>query len=360
MAEKDEKTEEATPKKKSDSRQEGQVAMSQEFLAALMLIAMGVSMFFSGSMLSEAAGGQMTRAITTIGDLGTQELMLEDWAAYFASRIEALLGPLAVVVLPVIGVGVLAGYGQVGFVIAAKAVEVKPDKLSPAKGIEKVISKQAFVKTVMAALKIMLVMSAVGAVTWSQVGHMSAMAGGDVGPMIAGAGRLIVMSAAAGVLVIFLLSIIDLFYQRHHMSESQKMTKQEVKDEHKNAEGDPHIKAKIRGVQREVAMRRMMEDVPDATVIVTNPTHYAVAIRYDRGSENAAPRIVAKGVDAVAQNIKRIGKENNVPLYENRPLARALHARADIGDEVPEDMFQAVAQVLAYVYRLQQEVPARA
>ena len=357
---KDEKTEEATPKKRHDARQEGQVAMSQELLAAMMLAAMGVSMVFGGSALAEATSGQLTRSVVTLGELGTQELTINDWAAYFEGRISTMLPALAMVVLPVIAVGALTGYAQVGFMIASKAVSFKPEKLHPIKGFEKVFSMQSLVKTIIAAAKILLVVSAIGLVAWSQLGNMAALAGSDIGPMVRGTGYLVLLCASAGVLVIFFLSIFDVLYQRHHHRESLKMTKQEVKDEHKNTEGDPHIKAKIRGAQREIAMRRMMSDVPDATVIVTNPTHYAIAIRYDRGNENSAPRVVAKGVDEVAQNIKRVARENDVPLYENRPLARALHARTEIGDEVPEDLFQAVAQVLAYVYRLQAGTPTSA
>ncbi len=354
-ASKDEKTEDATPKKKHEARMEGNVAMSQEMLAAVMLAMMAVTMMFGGGELARVTMGQVSRSASTLGELGTQTLTLNDWAAYCEGRIMAILPALAIVVLPVIAVGALTGYLQIGFKIASKAVGFKPNKLNPITGFGKVFNKQNAVKTLLAGAKILLVITAVGLVAWSQLGNMNTLAGTDVGPMMQGVGYLLLRCVAAGVLVVIFLSIFDLLYQRHHHAESLKMTKQEVKDEHKSTEGDPHIKAKIRGVQREVAMRRMMEDVPDATVVVTNPTHYAVAIRYDRTSESAAPRIVAKGVDQVAQNIKKVARANDVPCYEDRPLARALHARTEIGDEIPEDLFQAVAQVLAYVYRLKGE-----
>ena len=166
-----------------------------------------------------------------------------------------------------------------------------------------------------------------------------------------GAAEVLLKAVAAGVLVILFLSIIDLNYQRYQHEKDLRMTKKEVKDEHKNTEGDPHVKARIRKVQRELATRRMMEDVPDATVVVTNPTHFAVALRYDRSETEAAPRVVAKGVDEVALRIREVARSAGVPAYEDRLLARALHARVDIGDVIPEELFQAVAKVLAYVYR---------
>lgn len=153
-------------------------------------------------------------------------------------------------------------------------------------------------------------------------------------------------------LVFMVIAFADLFYQRWKFHEDIKMSKQEVKDEYKNAEGDPQIKGKIRQKMREASQRRMMQDVPKADVVITNPTHYAVAIRYD-ANEGSAPKVLAKGADFVAQKIKEIARENNVEIVENKPLARMLYANVEIGQEVPPELYQSVAEVLALVYKMQ-------
>ena len=181
---------------------------------------------------------------------------------------------------------------------------------------------------------------------------MSSVAGTDVQTCLVAIGRLLLRATAAGLLVIIAISLIDLIYQRLQFAKDQRMSKKEIRDEHKNAEGDPHVRARIRQIQREMAMSRMMDDVPDATVVITNPTHYAVALRYVDGTD-AAPTVLAKGLDEVALRIRAIAAENDVLVVEEPPLARALHRACDVGDAVPEDLFEAVAKVLAYVYRAQ-------
>ena len=160
------------------------------------------------------------------------------------------------------------------------------------------------------------------------------------------------VTAGAAVLTVVALAVIDLVYQRFQHKQDMRMTRKEVRDEQKNTDGDPQVKARIRRVQREMASRRMMQDVPDATVVITNPEHYAVALQYSEGG-GSAPRVVAKGVDEVAQRIKAVAREHGVFLFENPPLARALHRQAEIGDPIPEGLYQAVANVLAYVFRVQ-------
>jgi flagellar biosynthesis protein FlhB len=177
-----------------------------------------------------------------------------------------------------------------------------------------------------------------------------------LGPALVAIGRIVSRAAVAGVIVITLLALFDLWFQRAQHAKEMKMSKKELRDEHKSSEGDPMVKARIRQVQREVASQRMMEEVPNATVVVTNPTHFAVALRYT-SEEGGAPRVVAKGVDEIARKIKDVAREAGVLVYEDPPLARALHRGCQIGDEVPEELFQAVAGVLAYVYRVQGGAP---
>ena len=162
------------------------------------------------------------------------------------------------------------------------------------------------------------------------------------------------MGLVAAVILIF-IAVIDYFYERYEYEKNLKMSKQDIKDEHKNSEGDPLIKSKIKQRQREMAMRRMMQEIPSADVVITNPTHYAIALKYDE-NQMEAPKVVAKGTDFIAQKIKLIAKEHDVMMVENRPLARAMYDQVEIGDQVPEQFFKAVAEILAYVYRMKRKI----
>jgi flagellar biosynthetic protein FlhB len=170
-----------------------------------------------------------------------------------------------------------------------------------------------------------------------------------------------VKTTVGGLGAILVLALIDFFYQRFQYEKDMRMSKQEIKEENRISEGDPHIKAKIRQVQRDMAFRRMMSDVPKATVVVTNPTHYAVALRYERADDGAAaaPRCIAKGKGPIARRIKALARENGIVLYEDVPLARALFAQVQVGQEIPEELYAAVAEVLAYVYRLEDRLEKR-
>src|SRR5262245_65434183 len=180
------------------------------------------------------------------------------------------------------------------------------------------------------------------------------MGSSELGPLLVALGVVLLRTSAAALGVILLLAVLDALYQRLQHERDLRMTRAEVKEEHRLAEGDPHVRARIRAVQREIAMRRMMSDVPEATVVVTNPTHYAVALRYEREGAASAPVVVAKGIDHLAVRIQAVARENDVPCHEDVPLARALHARVAIGQAIPEELYAAVAAVLATVYRLQE------
>jgi flagellar biosynthetic protein FlhB len=260
-------------------------------------------------------------------------------------------------ILPALCVAAVVGYSQAGIQLTPKSVGLDASKVSPKKGLERLFSARSAVRAGMAFAKVLIVMGTIALLAWLQLPKMSALAGADFGPTLQMVGSIIVRCVSGALLAILALGLIDLLFQRWQHTKDQRMTKQEVKEEMKNTEGDPHLKARVRQIQREVASRRMMADVPTATVIVTNPTHYAVALKYERDLEGGdTPRVVAKGVDEVAQRIKEVAGEAGVTLFEDRPLARALHARAEIGDEIPADLFEAVAAVLAYVYRVERRV----
>lgn len=350
---KEDRTEEATPRRRQEARAKGQVAMSTELVAALMLLAMAGTLVFAGGALAEATGGTVALALSQAGTLGGRDLSLPDFAELLRSPIEAILPAFLFVILPSIAVGAVTAYGQIGFQVAPEAVKLDPAKINPVKGFERLFSARSLVRTLLAAAKIVVITAAVLGVAWTQLGNVSLLAGASVGEVIRGVGYVLARCIAAGAIAFVAIAVLDVLFQRFQHERDMRMSKKEVKEELKNTDGDPHVKARIRQIQRELAGRRMMEAVPKATVVVTNPTHYAVALQYDASEEGQAPVVVAKGVDHVAEKIKAVAREAGVLCYEDRALARALHAQVEIGDPIPEVLFRAVAGVLAFVYRIQ-------
>ena len=349
----DDKTESATAHKRNEAREQGQVALSSELIVALLLCGWAATLAFRGGDLGRALGGTLRGTIERLGELGTGELSIPSSAALLNGVARPVLAAFLGLLLPLFLLGLIAGYGQIGFQLTPKAIEADPAKLNPAKGLERLFSVRSIVRTLMALSKLALIATTVVAAAWTQIDHIVVLAGAELGPALAGTGHIALRCVGAALVAILVLAAADAAYQRWQHERDLRMSRKDIKEEHKSLEGDPHIKSRIRRVQMELAARRMMSEVPEATVVVTNPTHYAVALRYERGHKGGAPRVVAKGVDAVAQRIKEIAREAGVVCYEDVPLARALHARCRLGDEVPIDLFQAVAEVLAYVYRVQ-------
>lgn len=363
--EKDEKTEDATPRRRQEAREQGQVALSTELVAAASIGCAFGALVIAGSSLAQATGGLLARTLEGVGSFGRLELTVPEGAGLLVSAAEPVALPLVLVVLPLLAVAFLIAYAQIGFRVTPKAIELDLSKLDPIKGFGRVASAKGVVRALLALAKIVAIVAVVAAVAWSRVPALAPLAGADVGPVLAGIGGLLVRCAAGGLTSIAALAALDWGWQRWQHEKELKMSKKELKDELRSSEGDPALKARIRSLQREMARRRMMADVPTATVVVTNPTHYAVALRYERAEDAAdgrqrAPTVVAKGVDHVARRIKEVALEAGVVCYEDVPLARALHAQVEIGEEIPEALYQAVASVLAYVYRVQGRVAAGA
>lgn len=351
--EKYEKTEPASHKRLEDARERGQVAFSSEVMVAATLLAGGAALLIGGPSLATAAGSLVVQSGSLMAAYGSKTLAVPDYAALLGGAARSVLPGFLGLVLPVFAVAGLVGYAQTGgFRVAPKAVTFDPGKIDPIKGLKRIFSMRAVIRAGLSATKITVILVAVVAVAWNDLLRVGRMAGDDLGPVLVAVGRLLLRAGIVGVLVVIALSVFDLWFQRRQFARDQMMTKKEVRDEHKSTEGDPLVKSRIRALQREVASRRMMADVPDATVVVTNPTHFAVALRY-QAEHGDAPRVVAKGVDALAERIRAVAGEAGVLLYEDPPLARALHRQCEIGDEIPEDLFQAVAGVLAFVYRVQ-------
>lgn len=343
-----EKTEKASGKRREDARGKGQVAKSQEVSGAILLV-VGMTLLVASSGHFANVLGENTKyllsqahAIKPTNQFGVRELLSENLGVMGMA-----LGPMFLgVVIAAFGANVI----QFGFHISPEALNFKTEKLNPISGIKKFFQKQAFFELIKNMVKISIITMLATAVIRSMSQDLHATPLISI-PAIVALGKISFMKLMA-VLIFFtaLLAIIDWFWQKHTYEESLKMTKQEVKEEAKDVEGDPQVKARIKGMQFEMARKRMLADVPTADVVITNPTHYAVALKYMPGT--AAPVVVAKGQDHIAQTIRKIAKKARVPIIENKPLARSLYRQVEIGKPIPESLFQAVAEVLAYVYRL--------
>jgi flagellar biosynthetic protein FlhB len=248
----------------------------------------------------------------------------------------------------------IVNYSQVGFLFTMEPLQPKFGKMNPLTGFKRVfLSKHSFMEMLKGLFKVAIVGFVAYAATNDVMADSLSLADSDASAIMKFMAAVSLKVGLKVGLAFFVLAAGDYIFQRFEFEKSLRMTKQEVKEEAKQSEGDPQIKGRIRTIQRQIAYRRMMQDVPKADVVVTNPTHYAVAIKYEMG-KMGAPKVVAKGLDLIAQRIKEIAKEHNVPIVEDRPLAQMLYKTVDVGEEVPEKLFQAVAQVLAYVFRLRE------
>lgn len=355
---KSQKTEEASHRRREEARDKGQVAMSNEFMAALGLCVGMIVLAFAGSGLVRQASAGIVGTIGLLPSMGPAELTTPDFAELIAGSVRTVAGALLLVTMPAIIVTSLAGYCQVGFRVTPQAMEVDPSKVSIIKGLGRLFSMRSVVRISMAAAKVAAIATVVAVIAWQHLPHIVAMADNELRPLLVGIGIIAMRCVTGALIVIMILAVADLAYQRFQHGKDLRMTKKEVKEEHRLTDGDPHVKARVRQLQREMATRRMMDDVPESTVVVTNPTHFAVALKYVRNASGAAgrsaPVVTAKGADHLAQKIKAVAAEAGVVLYEDVPLARALFAQAEIGEEIPEDLYGAVATVLGYVYRLEE------
>lgn len=347
-----EKTEKATPKKKQDARKKGQVAKSQDVNTAVVLLSVFLFLMFYGKTMTERLIGVLRHALQNYMYMDLTEKNIESIFIEILEELAMFLGPVMLVALIA---GVAANYAQVGFMFSPEAIQMKLEKINPISGFKRIFSMKALVEMLKSILKISFIGMIAFSVLWSRMDEVLLLANKSVGAAMATiAGLTLQMGLFASGALLF-LSLLDFLYQKYDFEKSIRMSKQDLKDEYKNIEGDPLIKSKIKQKQREMAMRRMMQEIPKADVVITNPTHYAIALKYDEQKADA-PMVVAKGVDFVAQKIKLIARENEVATVENRQLARALYSQAEIGDAIPEEFFKAVAEILAYVYQTKNKV----
>ncbi len=350
------KTEEPTSKRLSDAREKGQVARSQEVSHWFMILALAIVVgIFSDSLMADFGGLMrpfLERPHTMPLDNGMLQQVLSGTALDIL-RVAAI--PLAIIVLA----GLLAGTIQNGVIVTTEQIKPKLSNIGFKKGFKKMFSSRALADFLKGLLKIMIVGVIVAMVVWpdrDMVLDMPSMEVQDVLAMV----RLEAVKVVIAVLsVMTIVTLADVLYQRYQHLKELRMTKQQVKDEHKQSEGDPMIKGRLRQIRAERARKRMMAAVPEADVVITNPTHFAVALKYDQATMEA-PKLLAKGVDNVALKIREVAEENEVPSVENPPVARALHASVEIDQEIPPEHYKAVAEIIGYVMNLKRGVSGSA
>ncbi|MEO1235792.1 MAG: flagellar biosynthesis protein FlhB [Planctomycetota bacterium] len=343
------KTEQATPRRRNEARQEGNVPKSQDLTAALMLLAAIAVMYAYGLHVFGAMHGTMQTLLS--GAHTANATRLDDLIAVGGYSVRAMVGMTAPLALAVMAVGLLTCVGQVGFLLSGKAITPKFSRLNPLKGLQQMVAARAWVRLAQSLAKFIILGGAAGVVMYIDMAKVQHLAQLGAGPAFAaGAGLVFELAMILSALLI-VLALLDLWYQRWQHSQDLKMTKEQVKQEMKDMDGDPLVKQRRARVARQLAMQRMAQAVPTADVVVTNPTHYAIALKYDRGTMQA-PKVVAKGADFMAMRLRQIASLNGVPLVERKPLARALYSGVEVGQEVPPEHYAAVAEILAYVYRL--------
>jgi flagellar biosynthesis protein FlhB len=341
------KTEQPTGKKLSDARQKGNVPQSKEVPSVLILSGgMGV-LFFGGSWMLDRLIAIMRGIYQGAGvfQVGPENIHNLFWDLFTKSVV--IMIPLMLVVMTL---GVVGNVAQFGFLITGEKLTPNLAKLNPISGIKKLFSLRSLVELLKSIIKLAIIGTVSYIVIRRYLEHIPGLMQLNVGGILSFIGQVSFQVCLYTCMVLFLMAILDFSYSKWQHHRDLKMTKQEVKDEHKQSEGDPAVKSRIRSVQREMARRRMMEAVPEATVVITNPTHLAIAIKYKDGMH--APQVIAKGAGYVAQKIKAIAAENDVPQVENKPLARTMFKSTEIGDFIPAELYRAVAEILAYVYRL--------
>ncbi|HPF77820.1 MAG TPA: flagellar biosynthesis protein FlhB [Alphaproteobacteria bacterium] len=342
------KTEEPTPKKLEESRKKGQVALSREVNNWVMLLTGTIVVLIIGpssmAHLKNHMQSYIEKAHLMPSIPGGFGFVLGD---SFWSVLGILTLPLVIFMIAAF----LAPFLQIGPLFSGETIKPDISKISPMKGFQRLFSMRSIMEFIKGLVKIGVI-GAVGVILlrpfYGEVDHMV----GLPIPMMLDELQSLVLRLMTGILVVLLVvAVIDLVYQRYEHYKKMRMTKQELKDEYKQTEGDPHVRAKLRQLRQEKARARMMQAVPKADVVITNPTHYSLALQYDPDTMDA-PVLLAKGVDDVAMRIREVAKEHDIPLYENKPLARALYDTVEIDQMIPPEHYRAVAEVISYVFQL--------
>ena len=354
FAENSDKTEKATPKKRQDLRKKGQVMQSKELPTNLILLIIFISFRVFGKNIYVGCSTILSIFLSQTSEYNfqnTNEIM--KLFTFISLEIVKMVAPIFIVAILV---GVLSSYVQIGFLFSTEVIKPKFSKLNPINGLKRMFSTRSFFELLKSIAKVIIV----GWVAWSSIQsefiNMMKLMDLSIVPLAAYLVDTALSIAIKICFALLVISIADYFFQWRKHEKDIRMSKQEIKEEYKQMEGNPEIKSKIKQKQREISMRRMLKDVPQADVVITNPTHYAVAIKYDP-QKMSAPYVLAKGMDYMAKRIKEVAKENKIHTMENVALAQALYKTVDIGEAVPPELYKAVAEVLAFVFGLEGKNP---
>jgi flagellar biosynthetic protein FlhB len=343
-----ERTEKASPRRRQKAREEGRVARSTELNSALMICLGFLTLFAAGPYM---AGQARTLMQYTMANAPTIAASDPTFIKLFGDNVVKFFLILMPAFAAMIVIALGANIAQVGFQVTTKAIEPKFDKLDVVKGLKRLVSVRSAVTGARDTIKLLLIGFVAYKILKSEFDGFFLLPDMEVSQLAVTMGKLALGVALKIGIVIFVLAVLDYAYQKYEFEKSIRMSKQEMKDEFKETEGNPQLKARVRQIQREMSRRRMAQEVPTADVVITNPTHIAVALKYDP-DQMSAPHVVAKGERLIAQKIKEIALAHGIPVIEDRPLARALFKMCDVGQAVPGTLYRAVAEILAYVYRL--------
>ncbi len=353
---KEQKTEQPTARRLEEARKRGQVPVSREIGSFLILFVAALVISWYMPYMLQRSRLLLTPLLENAHDYSVDSGGL---GALMRHLLFEALVLASVPLLAAVTVAVFASVAQNGFLISAEPIVPKWDKVSLRRGISRLFSSRSVIEFIKGLIKI----SIVGTVCWmavsDDIGHIRQMVDDEMFAMLLFLSRLAVKLMVGVIIAMFFIALFDLIYQRLDYIKNLRMSRQELKDEYKQQEGDPIIKQRLRQIRMERARKRMMAAVPEADVVVTNPTHYAVALKYETG-QMQAPVVTAKGKDYIALNIRRVAEENDIPIVENPPLARALFDNVDIDEEVPVQHYQAVAEIISYVWRLKGKLPPQA
>jgi flagellar biosynthetic protein FlhB len=342
------KTEKATPKRREEARKKGQVARSQDLNGALVLIGGLIAVAVWGPHMMEKLGESMRTTIALMGNpRGVNATLLGQLFVDGGKTIAMTVGPIAGAC---IAAGVIANVIQVRPRLSASGLKPDPKKLNPLTGAKNLFGPNVLFEGAKNISKVLIVGLITAFAVLPKLTELGALVGMAPGDFVSQVGHTVMGIAQRAAIAYLVLAILDFVYQRWRHEKSLKMDKQEVKEEQKQYSAPAEVRSALRRRQMQAAKARMMAGVPEADVVVTNPTHYAVALKYE--ADKLAPEVIAKGKDLVAAQIRKIARENDVPVISDPPLARSLHGAVEIGQQIPEELYQAVAQLLAFVYRV--------
>jgi len=345
---KEDRTEPATPKRRTEARKKGQVAKSREIPTAIIILVASTILYLYGYYLNNTLIAFSRQFWAHANSMHVSPLYLDHAGRYILQALSWALSPLFI---GLIFVCLLTNYIQTGFILSADPITPRLSRINPISGLGRLFSLSAFVELLKSILKLFVIAYITYRIIIRELPHLPALSTLSINQIISYMVRISFNICIKVGLVLFIIACLDYLYQRYQYEQNLRMTKQEVKEEYREREGDPKIKARIRSLQRQIARRRMMQAVPKADVVITNPIRLAVALKYEH-KKMVAPEVVAKGAGLLAERIKQIARAHNITIVENEWLAQILYKTVEVGQTIPPTLYKAVAEILAYVYRL--------